>query len=62
MAKREGVRIQSHMSEARDQVDWVKETRGTGDVEVFERVSEREEAGCLEEMRRRISSPPESLD
>lgn len=39
LAKREVVRIQSHMSEARDQVDWVMETRGTGDVEVFERVS-----------------------
>ncbi len=32
------VRIQSHLAEARDQVDWVKSERGTDDIDVFERV------------------------
>ena len=32
------VKIQSHLAEARDQVDWVKSERGADDVDIFERV------------------------
>ena len=38
LAKRLNVRVQSHLAEARDEIDWVKKERGIGDVEVFERV------------------------
>ena len=34
------VRIQSHLAEARDQVDWVRETRGEDDIDVFDKVSD----------------------
>ncbi|KAG6909227.1 hypothetical protein DXG01_001409 [Tephrocybe rancida] len=34
----EGLRAQSHLAEARDQVDWVRRTRGAEDIEVFDRV------------------------
>jgi len=33
------VKIQSHLAEARDQVDWVKSERGADDVDIFERSS-----------------------
>lgn len=32
------VKIQSHLAESKDQVEWVKEERGVDDIEVFERV------------------------
>lgn len=32
------LRIQSHMAEAHDQVNWVKEERGIDDIEVFKKV------------------------
>lgn len=35
----EDVKIQSHMHESRDQVDWVKAENGVDDIEVFRRVS-----------------------
>jgi guanine deaminase len=33
------VKVQSHLAEARDQVNWVKSERGVDDIEVFDRVS-----------------------
>lgn len=32
------LRIQSHLAEAQDQVEWVKRERGVDDIEVFDRV------------------------
>ena len=31
--------VQSHLAEARDQVDWVRNTRHAEDIDVFDRVS-----------------------
>jgi hypothetical protein len=39
LAAEEGVRVQSHMSEAHDQVAWVRTERGKSDVDVFREVS-----------------------
>jgi guanine deaminase len=39
LARKEGVMVQSHMAEAYDQVEWVKQERGVDDVEIFKRVS-----------------------
>jgi guanine deaminase len=33
------VRVQSHLAEAHDQVEWVKRERGVDDIEVFDHVS-----------------------
>lgn len=33
-----GVRIQSHISEARDQIEWVRRERGSDDVTIFDQV------------------------
>ena len=39
LAEQSGVRVQSHLAEAKDQMKAVQESRGIGDMEVFERVS-----------------------
>jgi guanine deaminase len=39
LAEQTGVRVQSHLAEARDQMKAVQESRGISDLEVFERVS-----------------------
>jgi guanine deaminase len=39
LAEQTGVRVQSHLAEARDEMKIVQDTRGTNDLEVFERVS-----------------------
>lgn len=39
ISETEGLRIQSHLAEAHDQVQWVKQERGVDDIEVFDRVS-----------------------
>lgn len=39
LAEQTGIRVQSHLAEARDQMKAVQETRGMTDLEVFERVS-----------------------
>lgn len=39
LAEQTGVRVQSHLAEAKDQMKAVQESRGVGDMEVFERVS-----------------------
>ncbi|KAG6852651.1 hypothetical protein C0991_010188 [Blastosporella zonata] len=36
-ADEEGLRIQSHLAEAADQVEWVRSTRGMEDIEVFDK-------------------------
>jgi guanine deaminase len=38
LSETECLRIQSHLAEAHDQVEWVRQTRGTEDIEVFHRV------------------------
>lgn len=38
LAKEENVRIQSHLAEARDQVNWVEQERGKQDIDVFDSV------------------------
>lgn len=35
----ENIRVQSHMAEAHDQMEWVKRERGIEDINVFDRVS-----------------------
>ncbi|KAG8968849.1 hypothetical protein FRC05_001335 [Tulasnella sp. 425] len=37
LAQAEGVHIQSHLAEARDQVDWVRSTRGAEDIDIFDK-------------------------
>ncbi|KAG8892786.1 hypothetical protein FRB99_002439, partial [Tulasnella sp. 403] len=37
LARDEDVFVQSHLAEARDQVDWVRETRQAEDIDVFDR-------------------------
>ncbi|KAG8913653.1 hypothetical protein FRC01_004439 [Tulasnella sp. 417] len=37
LVKAEGVQVQSHLAEARDQVDWVRNTRNAEDIDVFDR-------------------------
>ncbi len=39
LAEQTGVKVQSHLAEARDQMKAVQESRGTNDLDVFERVS-----------------------
>ena len=39
LAEKTGVRVQSHLAEARDQMKAVQQSRGVSDLEVFERVS-----------------------
>lgn len=39
MSEVRSLRIQSHLAEAHDQVEWVKRERGIDDIEVFDRVS-----------------------
>jgi len=39
LSKTRCLRVQSHMAEAHDQVQWVERERGTSDVEVFASVS-----------------------
>ncbi|KAF8333994.1 uncharacterized protein EI90DRAFT_3145018 [Cantharellus anzutake] len=39
LASKHGVKIQSHLAEARDQVNWVKLERGVDDIDVFDRSS-----------------------
>ncbi len=39
LAREENVRIQSHLAEARDQVNWVERERGKQDIDVFDSVS-----------------------
>ncbi|KAG5644914.1 hypothetical protein DXG03_007466 [Asterophora parasitica] len=34
----ENIKLQSHMAEARDQVEWVRRERGVDDIDVFDRV------------------------
>lgn len=38
LSEERGLRVQSHMAEALDQVQWVRQERGLDDIEVFERV------------------------
>ena len=38
LAERRGLRVQSHMAEALDQVKWVRHERGREDMDVFEQV------------------------
>ncbi|KAG8981429.1 hypothetical protein FRB90_007254 [Tulasnella sp. 427] len=37
LSKDENVYVQSHLAEARDQVDWVRSTRGAEDIDVFDK-------------------------
>ncbi|KAG8912163.1 hypothetical protein FRC00_005124 [Tulasnella sp. 408] len=38
LVEAEGVHVQSHLAEARDQVDWVRSTRNAEDIDVFDKV------------------------
>jgi guanine deaminase len=38
LSQEKGLRVQSHLAEAHDQVKWVKEERGADDIAVFDRV------------------------
>lgn len=38
LSAEQNLRVQSHMAEARDQVDWVRANRGMDDMEIFEKV------------------------
>ena len=51
LSKDKGVRVMSHMCEARDQVDWVKNTRaGKEDVKIFNQV-------CMDLSAQRFKQP-----
>ena len=39
LAEKTGIRVQSHLAEAKDQMKAVQDSRGVSDLEVFERVS-----------------------
>lgn len=39
LARERNLRLQSHMAEAHDQVEWVKRERGSADIEVFASVN-----------------------
>lgn len=39
ISRAKSLRIQSHLAEAQDQVEWVKRERGVADIDVFDRVS-----------------------
>lgn len=39
LAKETGVRVQSHLSEARDQLDYVRQTREMSDIDIFDQAS-----------------------
>ena len=41
LSEEKGLRIQSHMAEAHDQVQWVEHERGMNDIDVFDRVSSK---------------------
>ena len=47
LAEQSGVRVQSHLAEAKDQMKAVQESRGVGDMEVFERVGSLQQRFCL---------------
>lgn len=38
LAQSEDLRIQSHLAESRDEVEWVERERGTADIDVLDRV------------------------
>ena len=38
LSQSEDLRVQSHLAEARDQVDWVRQQRGKEDIDVFDGV------------------------
>jgi len=42
MSEAKSLRIQSHLAEAHDQIEWVKRERGVDDIEIFDRVSRYE--------------------
>ena len=39
ISENQSIRIQSHLAEAYDQVEWVKRERGIDDIDVFDKVS-----------------------
>jgi guanine deaminase len=47
IAEETGIRVQSHLAEARDQMKAVQESRGMSDLKVFERVSRLQECVAL---------------
>ena len=38
LSQSHNLRVQSHLAEARDQVDWVQQERGIPDIDVFDKV------------------------
>jgi len=40
ISEQENLKIQSHLAEAKDQVDWVRAERGTEDIDVFDKVGD----------------------
>lgn len=62
LAESSSLRIQSHLAEARDQVDWVKKERGSDDIYVFDKArSSSVLLGPLLIVTGRISSLPRRL-
>lgn len=39
LSAREGLKVQSHLAEAYDEVEWVRKERGMEDIDVFEKVN-----------------------
>jgi guanine deaminase len=58
MSREEHVRVQSHLAEARDQVDWVKSTRNADDIDVFDKVRFRPAIGFLSASNHRATRLP----
>jgi len=56
MSEAKSLRIQSHLAEAHDQVEWVKRERGVPDIEVFDRVSSCYQTVSIEKKLKRADA------
>lgn len=57
LSEQTGVRVQSHLAEARDQMKVVQESRGMSDLKVFERVSSLCRTCCQYKLTIRVTRP-----
>lgn len=57
LAEQTGVRVQSHLAEAGDQMKAVQESRGMSDLKVFERVSSLRRTCCTYKLTIRVTRP-----
>jgi hypothetical protein len=58
LSESHSIRIQSHLAEAKDQVEWVRRERNMEDIEVFEKVGRVFKSQCLRRPRLTNAEPP----